>query len=220
MEARGKSKFASLDSGGKATFEKALADAKSDCERAYIWKAFAACHTLNECAAFGKKISGKSDTWLKDNLSLTGNSNGKGVQQQWSYSCNATTAEAVRGQMDPVYALQVHEDNPNMGWSTGPTRPRRTQNLAEDQRKMLTSTYKGDAAGDHAGVATGRDQAGGSGRWADDLFNQSSNATGVTYKTQKDPADPMPLIDSGLATEPRCRSSSATGRGSTTTMYW
>lgn len=201
-ETRANAKYDKLSADEKAKFKAALDACKSPCERAYIWKAFAACHTPDECAAFGQKISGKSDKWMKDNLSLTGDSNGKGVQQQWSHSCNATTAQAVRGQMDPVYALQVHEENPNMGTVDGADATKQNPKLAEEQRAALTSEYVGDAAGKHSGVAASRDNPDdtGSGRWADDLFNKSSDASGVTYKTQKDPADPMPLLDNGLAT--------------------
>lgn len=197
---RAAKKAASLGSADKDKLNKALDDAKSDEERAYIMKAFAACHTPDECAAFGDKIRGKDSKWMQDNLQLTGSSTGTGVQQQWSHSCNATTVQAVRGQMDPVYALKVHEDNPNFGKVDGTDAMKENPNLATEQKDMLTSEYSGPAAGKHKGVAVGRDQAGGSGRWADDLLNKQKGTTGVEYTTEKNPADPVGRVDEGLKT--------------------
>lgn len=199
---RGQEKLARQTPEDKRRFEKLLEDAKSDEERAYLWKAFAACHSVDECSKFADKIRGKDATWLRDNLQLTSSSTGSGVQQQWSHSCNSTTAQALRGQMDPVYALKMHEDNPEMGLVDGDDATAWNPNLAADQKSMLQSTYSGAAAGAHSGVAAGRTQSGGSGRWGDDLFNKSSDATGVTYKTSKDPTPSQAVekIDKGLAT--------------------
>lgn len=197
---RARRKYDGLTPEDRKTLDDALATAKSDEERAYIWKAFAACHTPAECAAFGKKIQGKSPQWMRDNLSLTGSSTGTGVQQQWHHSCNATTVQAVRGQMDPVYALQVHEENPNFGKVDDIDATKENPTLAQQQKDMLTSEYSGPTAGKHTGVAVGRGQAGGGGRWADDLLNNQSGTTGVQYSTTKNPANPVTLIDDGLKT--------------------
>lgn len=199
---RGQEKLSRQSPEDQARFVRLLADAGSCEERAYLWKAFAACHSVEECSRFADKIRGKDPTWLRDNLQLANSSMGTGVQQQWSHSCNATTAQALRGQMDPIYALQMHEDNPNMGQVDNNDPTRWNPNLAADQRRMLESEYRGATSGRHSGVAVGRDQGGGRGRWADDLFNQHSAATGVTYATTKDPspADAVRLIDEGLQT--------------------
>lgn len=197
---RATKKYAGLSPDEKKKFDAAMEKATSDEERAYIMKAFAACHTPDECSAFGDKIRGKDATWMQDNLQLTGSSTGKGVQQQWSHSCNATTAEAVRGQIDPVYALQVHEENPNFYAIDGADAMKQNPRLATEQRDMLTSEYSGSAAGKHSGIAAARDAAGGQGRWGSDLLNQQTDATGIAYTTVKDPALPVEAIDKGLAT--------------------
>lgn len=184
----------------RKTLDRALEQARSEEERAYILKAFAACHSAGDCAAFGRKIRGKSSTWMRNHLQLTGSTRGTGVRQQWSHSCNATTAQAIRGQMDPIYALKVHEDNPNFAKVDEADAMKENPNLATEQRDMLISTYSGAAAGSHSGVAVARGAAGGSGRWGDDLFNRYKNSTGVEYTTQKDPADPVGTIDAGLRT--------------------
>lgn len=197
---RAEEKFENLSLVDKRTLNQALNAAKSDDERAYILKAFAAGHGADDCSAFATKIRGQSKQWMQNNLQLTGNTSGKGVQQQWSHSCNATTVQAVRGQMDPIYALQVHEDNPNFDKVDGSDATKENPNLAQDQQDMLTSQYSGPTAGPHSGVAVGRDQAGGQGRWADDLLNNMQDTTGVEYTTTKDPANPTDLIDNGLDT--------------------
>jgi len=178
-----------------------LGKASSSEERLYIWKAFAACHSVEECRKFADKIRGKNKTWLNDHLKLTGSSKGKGVQQQWSHSCNATTVEAVHGEMDPVYALKVHEDNPKFGSVDDADATKKNPKLAADQKAMLESTYAGSAAGAHKGVAANRgNAAAGSGRWASDKFNQLSKVTGATYVTEKDPNVPnaMKSIDASV----------------------
>lgn len=197
---RAQRKLATLSPAERRVYEDALAQAKSDKERAYITKAFAACHTPQECASFGKGIRGKDDKWMQDNLSLTGSSKGTGVQQQWSHSCNATTAQAIRGQMDPVYALKTHQENPNWGRVDGTDATKQNPKLAAEQQTLLTSEYSGSAAGRHSGVAVGRDQLGGSGRWGDDLFNRQKGSTGVQYTNEKAPANPTARIDEGLKT--------------------
>jgi hypothetical protein len=197
---RAANKYKNLSAEDKDRLDEVLGEAKSDEERAYIMKAFAACHTPDECGAFADKIRGKDAKWMQDNLQLTGSSKGTGVQQQWSHSCNATTVEAVRGQMDPVYALGVHEDNPNMGKVDGLDATKENPKLAKEQSDMLTSEYSGPTSGKHSGVAVGRDLPGGSGRWADDLLNKQKDSTGVEYTTIKDPADPVGTIDAGLQT--------------------
>src|SRR5438105_1590370 len=79
--------------------------------RQYLLKGVATGHSAHQLEEFDKKIKGKDEVWMQDHLSLTGDSHGRGVQQQWSTSCNATTAQAVRGELDPLYALDTHESN-------------------------------------------------------------------------------------------------------------
>jgi hypothetical protein len=199
---RANDKFDKLPDDEKKKFQDILRNAKSDEERMYIWKAFGACHSTGECSAFADKIRGKDPKWLNDNCRLTGSSDGTGIQQQWSHSCNATTAQAVRGEMDPIYSLKEHEDNPNWGSVDDTDATKDNPNLAAEQKKMLESEYTGSASGRHKGVAADRgSSAAGSGRWASDLFNDPAEQTGVTYVTKKDPSttDALQAIDSGVA---------------------
>lgn len=179
---------------------KGLMDAaKSEAEKQYILKGVAAGHTVAELKEFAKKVQGKDDTWMRDHLSVTGSSTGSGVKQQWSQSCNATAAQAVKAQMDPLYALKLHEENPQLDDADNTDGTKMNPKLAAEQKAGLESDYKGGIAGAGKGVATPR-TGGGSGRWADDLLNNQSDSTGVSYKTQQDPpvADAMKSIDSGV----------------------
>jgi hypothetical protein len=169
-----------------------LDGAKSAKEKQYLQKGLSAGHSLSELQAFQSKIAGKDEKWMQDNLSLTGNSEGKGVKQQWSMSCNATTAEAVRGQMDPLYALKMHEDNPDITDADNDDPMKKNANLAADQKAQLESANPDGSSG---GVARARnDPAQVSGRWNTDLLNKDSASTGMSFKNKK-------IGDDGLTTD-------------------
>ena len=173
--------------------------AKSQAEKQYLLKGVAAGHPVAELKAFAKKIEGKDETWMRDHLSVTGSSTGSGVKQQWSQSCNATAAQAVKAQMDPIYALKLHDENPKLDQADNTDATKMNPKLAAEQKSGLESDYKGSVAGGKKGVAAPR-TGGGSGRWADDLLNNQSDTTGITYNTQQNPpiADAVKAIDSGV----------------------
>ena len=168
-------------------YEAVVSTAKSDSERGYLTKALASNHSIDEIEAFAKKIQGKDEKWQQDNLKLTSNSSGKGVKQQWSHSCNATTVQAVQAELDPIYALKLHEENPDVTSANDSDGTKANPKLAAEQKKMLESTYNGGVKGavGYAGKAVARDKsAQGVGRWADDLLNARSDTTGLTYSTK------------------------------------
>lgn len=174
-----------LSAEDRKKVEALVKDSKSAKEKDYLYKALATEHSVAELEAFAKKIRGKDEQWLKDNLSLTGSSKGTGVKQQWSHSCNATTVQAVKGQFDPIYALKVREENTNVAKANDADATKLNAKLAAEQKKMLESNYSGDL-GAHKGVAANRgESAKGGGRWADDLLNDMSAATGVEYKNKQ-----------------------------------
>jgi hypothetical protein len=164
-------------------YQAVLDGAKSEKERQYITKGLAAGHSIGELQAFAVKIAGKDEKWMRDNLSLTGNSEGKGVKQQWSTSCNATTVEAVRGELDPLYALKMHEDNPNFTERDNSDGAKLNPKLAADQKALLetptASGYKGiarsvnDPTDPHAG------------RWNTDLLNNVEDSTGISFTNKR-----------------------------------
>ena len=161
--------------------------AKSDEERDYVTKALAAQHSVSEIEAFARKIQGKDAAWMQNNLKLTGSTTGTGVKQQWSHSCNATTVQAVQAELDPIYALKLHEQNVDVTSADDDSGKKVNPKLAAEQKKMLQSKYTGKVSGavGSKGKAADRDKGNlGSGRWADDLLNARSKTTGLTYTTK------------------------------------
>jgi len=111
-----------LSPSDRQRLEKLLADAKSPEERAYILKALAAGHSMDEVAGFDKLIHdhGNDPVWLKDRLApmdlsrREGNwdrietlSQGKPWSQHQDPTCAAVSTLMGRAQVDPVYALQL-----------------------------------------------------------------------------------------------------------------
>jgi hypothetical protein len=91
---RAKQKFTKLAPEEQRKFRDLLGRAGSSAERLYLWKAFAACHPVDECAVFADRIRGQKPAWLPANCKLSG---------------ETTIAPAVRGELDPLYALERNE---------------------------------------------------------------------------------------------------------------
>jgi hypothetical protein len=184
---RADKRLASLDEESRKRYNKLAEQAKSPQELDYLSKALAANHKIEDIEKFAAKIRGKDEKWLNDNLKLTGSSTGTGVKQQWSHSCNSTTVQAIKGEMDPLYALKLHEENKDISAADNTDATKVNPKLAEEQRKQLESEYSGKADGKHKGVAANREnkEKKGSGRWADDLMNDMSDVTGIEYANKK-----------------------------------
>lgn len=158
-----------------------LSNAATYQERQYIFKAVSANRTISEVETFAGKIKAKGNDWMQNNLRLTGSTTGTGIQQQWSHSCNVTATQALQGEMDPVYALSIHENNPNPYTANNANGTTANPSLGANQQASLQSPYAGTAFGAHSGTASPRNNiAGGSGRWADDLMNANTTNTGLT----------------------------------------
>jgi len=190
---RVQSRWRGLNDEQKIPMARVFMNAASDVERLYVFKAFASGHTAEELQAFGNDIRGRDGIWRVNNLMLTESTTGTGIRQQFSHSCNITMVEAVRGEADPIYSLEVHRANPNLS-EVNPDVPEGTgaQNpeLAARQRAGLERTYTGGVGGGTAGVAAPVNQASsGEGRWADDLLNSLESITGSRYRTKKRDAD-------------------------------
>jgi type VI secretion system secreted protein VgrG len=205
--ARAELKYQALSAAQKKAFDALIGKAKSRDEEAYLKKALAAGRTVDEIAAFADRIRGQSPAWMRDNLKLTGSTTGTGVQQQFSTSCNATVVQAIHGELDPIYALQVHDENPRLDQADNRNPTRVNPKLAAEQKAMLESPYAGarfPGLTGKAGQATARSSAGGVGRFADDKLNDLSPTTGLGFQTQlvgKDvtTAQALSTIDSSLA---------------------
>ncbi len=171
-----------------------LDGAKSDKEKQYLTKGLAAGHSVEDLKKFAAKIAGKDDAWMQDNLSMTGNTSGKGVKQQWSMSCNATAQEAVRGEMDPIWALQMHEENPKLTEADDKDGSKDNPKLAAEQKSLLESSNPDGSAGGQA-VSRGSGTP-ARGRWNTDLLNNVKDTTGVSYDNKKIGTDVT--LDKGL----------------------
>ncbi|MFD5100809.1 peptidoglycan-binding protein [Streptomyces albidochromogenes] len=130
-----------MNAQDQAEFERMLAEAKTPQERAYLVKALAAGHDLNEVSEFREKIHGKDPAWLQRHLTpvtTAGDSmNNEGVDpakgsnhntdthafkgENWSQdgnTCVPSTVVTGRAMVDPVYALELtggpsgQEDDP------------------------------------------------------------------------------------------------------------
>ncbi len=183
---RAEKRFASLGIFENIQFCIQLILAKNYQERQWLFKALAANRTIDEIQTFAGRIRGQTREWMQDHLRLTGSTFDSGIQQQWSHSCNATSVQAVRGEADPIYALEIHDNNPNPYTANNASGTAANPSMAGDQKTMLESTYSGGASGAHKGVSASRSNiAAGSGRWADDLLNKQSTQTGLGYSTKK-----------------------------------
>lgn len=155
-------------------YQDLLAKAKTPKEKSYVTKGLAAGHSVTELATFAAKIAGKDEKWMQDNLSLTGHSDGKGVKQQWSHSCGPTTFEAVMGELDPLYALKMTEENAHLSDVDTADANKLNPKMAADQKAMLVASPRG--------VAVSRDQAAsGKGMWITDNLNKVAASTGLKY---------------------------------------
>ncbi len=164
-------------------FEKLLDKSKSEKEKQYVTKGLAAGHSIAELAAFQAKIVGKDDKWMQNHLKLTGDSHGKGIKQQWHMSCNATTAQAVKGELDPLYALKLHEENSDVSKANDDDGAAKNKKMGAEQKQMLESAYPDGSVG---GEASNRsDPTAKRGRWNTDLLNNMEDTTGLKYANNK-----------------------------------
>jgi Papain-like cysteine protease AvrRpt2 len=137
-------------------------------------------HSAAELEAFSKKIAGKDQKWLNDNLHLVGQSNGKGIKQQWHDSCGPTTVQAMMGELDPIYALKLHEQNTDITSVDDSDGERRNPLMAEQQKTWLEG---------HGGTAVSRDGTGGQGMPLDGLLNEQTSKIGLKFQIESTSGD-------------------------------
>ena len=90
----------------------------------------------------------------------------KSLQQRWSTSCGPTTTHAMRAELDPIYARQLHQDFIHGTSTTGA--------IAKEQKEDLEL---------HGGKAVPRGTRGGDGISLEDNLNGTcTRYTGVKYK--------------------------------------
>jgi hypothetical protein len=176
-----------------------LDQAGSGTERAFLYKALGAGYSVADVATFAGQIRGWPEDKLVHTLNLadaTGADDGtqNGVKQQFEASCTATSAQAVRGELDPIYALNVRTSNSDVHSADDSDGMKLNPNFAAEQKNLLENV--GD------GKATARSDGTGYGTWGVDAELDSESAhTGFTYsRTQITPCDDVKTIDAALDT--------------------
>ena len=197
--------FAKLDLYDMGRFVGLLGKTKSTAEGEYLKKAMAAGHSVDEVTKFADQIRGKSAQWLDQNLRLTGNKNGAdGLSQQWKDSCGPTVAQVMRGEMDPIYSLNMRNANtdihavdprPNASvWEKilGPVfgKPAGNSSTASEQKAILENANPANP-----GIGVERGQTGGRGMPLTDALPWMMEQTGLTYTGMQ------VTTDAGLTTE-------------------
>ncbi|WP_369183016.1 peptidoglycan-binding protein [Streptomyces sp. Y1] len=170
-----------------AAFDRMLADSSTPQERAYLMKALAAGHNLDEIRAFDGKIHGKDPEWLRTHLTpvYTKSDNrdsggqdsdgsnryqyevkfGSARWQQTGPTCVASTTVTARAMADPLYALDL---------TGGPTG--QDNDPAAFQRRLLDEQNRVHEEGH--GNKKGMDEHG----TGDVLAKEVSPHTGATYE--------------------------------------
>ncbi len=166
----------------KAKVQTLLDGAQGD-EKKYLTKALASKHSAADLEAFAKTIKGKDQKWRDENLHLVGLAKGKGIKQQWHDSCAPTTMQAMMGELDPIYALKLHEENKTLTKADDDSPTAVNPKMAAEQKAILQS---------HEGVAKPRaeDKAeGGEGMKLSGALNETSDTTGLKFDTTPVSAD-------------------------------
>ena len=137
--------------------------------QAYLLKGLASANTSEDLEWFSNQIEGKDAAWLANNARLTGD---EPLTQQFSTSCAPTVAQALRGELDPVYALRlrqtgdVHEVDPANPYANN------RQSALEQEALLDLAT----------GRSVARDEQGGRGlaksNW-ENVVDHMTNETGL-----------------------------------------
>ncbi|HEX4812304.1 MAG TPA: hypothetical protein VFV66_06075 [Nonomuraea sp.] len=139
-------KMDGLSPEDRARLQKLLDGAGSETERAYLMKALAAGHSIDDLVTFAGIIHGKSDAWLREHLSLVDPSSsgkvlvgGVELEQQNPTTCGSTSIMVARAMNDPLYALGLTTDGKGNTLSTTDLRERLTaeQNRIHDSTNLL-----------------------------------------------------------------------------------
>jgi hypothetical protein len=126
-----------------------LDQAGSPLEAAYLFKALAAGHPVGAIASFASKIAGKNKKWLRQNLSVADRAGkGKGMKQQFQDTCGPTSVQVLQAEYDPLFALELNQNNPSMGNVDEHNPLANNEHAAMDQ----LDRYLGSQADEHPGA--------------------------------------------------------------------
>lgn len=186
--ARAREAVARLEPAQLDRLRGALTAAGSDLERTYLLRALAANEPVGNVEWLASQIRGKPLPWLLENLSLTDPlTDSRALVQAYDMSCAPTVLQALRGEVDPVYALRTRLANQDLHAVDDFEPGRVNPHEAEVQRRLLESarTSPDDPSGPGKAVARGLSSGGqGQGRSIGallDWLNGQSQRTGAVY---------------------------------------
>ncbi|MEO3819092.1 hypothetical protein [Plantactinospora sp. B24E8] len=111
---RAADRYGQLGPEDRKRFAELLSQAPSQAHRAYLLKALAAGHPIDDVVAFGRTINGRTESWLHQHLSLvnpgqtgTATYDGKRLDQYNGVTCGSMTTVVLRSMADPLYALHL-----------------------------------------------------------------------------------------------------------------
>jgi hypothetical protein len=185
QEDRADKLLAAMSKDDQAKVGALLEKAKPE-EKKYLQKALASNHSAAELDSFYKQIAGKDKAWMDVNLHVVGDSTGKGIKQQWECSCGPTTIQAMKGELDPIYALKLRTENPHLTEAKDSDATALNPNMAGEQKSILVG---------HGGIATNRDTQ-GQGIALDGALNDQKGVTGLKFDVESVPDD---KVDARLA---------------------
>ena len=178
----------------RADVEAILTKAKP-AEKQYVEKALATNHTARDIKTFYAKISGKDAKWMGMNLHVVGEPSGKGIKQQWRDTCGPTTVQAMMGELDPIYALKLRTENPNLDSVDGDSGTKKNPKAAAEQKRILEKDggkAVSRSSGQQDKLADGGDRD--YGMELDGALNDKKGTTGLEFAIKA--IDPTKIDDS------------------------
>lgn len=175
---RASTKLDALNDADRARFDELLDEARSPQEKAYLMRALAAGHSIDEIAEFGAKIHpyGDDPEWLRDHLqpiyNTTDETTGQTIPttyagakwEQTGGTCVAASSVTARAVVDPLYAFQLTTGgNPGDPASTSADafeerflhETERVYGQPANEGSGMSKDEGEDAANDEIGPATG-----------------------------------------------------------------
>jgi hypothetical protein len=191
---------AGLGDAERAAFTALLDESTSDLERAWLYKALAAGHGLDELESFARTIRGKDAGWLDGHLSLidrggTGEQvrQGVDVRQYEDTTCGTTSLIVAHADADPLYALSL----------TGhdfAARFKAERDRVHDETNLLWPEAFGTSPKGMAGYLNARSAVLGAAygwRLVDDTNHREISATMREVVTAADRGHPVPVLVGG-----------------------
>lgn len=148
--------------------------------RAQLVKALTAGSSIDELEWLAAKLAPQDAAWIARMTRLTGDD---GVVQQFGTSCVPATAQALRAEYDPVYALRTRLENGDVHAVDDDDPTRLNPALAREQKEWLEQRYDGQLAHLRGarGEALPRSDEGGRGMPLDQVANSLKKHTGLSY---------------------------------------